>query len=383
MEKNKEQRLGKIITNIPEGIKEMKRYQAGKSIEEVKNDYGLDKIVKLASNENPYGPAAGVIETIQKEAADVFLYPDAESRKLKKALAEKYGLSLERIFLGNGSDEILDLLMTLILADQAEVIQADPSFIKYELAVKSRGGKSVKIPLDSDYRHDLAAMQRAVNQKTRALIICNPNNPTGTTVTKAEIKKLLAEVDDDLLVIVDQAYQEYITEADYFDGVELLAEHPNLMLLRTFSKAYALAGMRIGYALGSPKIFSYLNRIRGPFNVNRLAQKAALTALKAEEHLKSCQQKNKNGKEFLYQEFEKMGLEYLKTESNFLLVDTGLDAVKVFKKLQQEGVIIRPGNQFGMASWIRVTIGTQQQNQFFIQKLKKLLNEESKKERND
>lgn len=365
--------MKKIIDEISAGIKAMNRYQAGKSIDEVKKEYGLQQIVKLASNENPFGPAPEVIETIQQEAKDVFLYPDSESRDLKSALAKKYDIKAEQIFLGNGSDEILDLLMTLVLDSEAEVIQGDPSFIKYELAVKSRGGKSIKVPLDDNYCHDLEAMTAKINQKTKIMIICNPNNPTGTVISKAEIENLLQEISDDILLIVDQAYQEYITAPDPFDGVELLAKYPNLMLMRTFSKAYGLAGMRVGYALGNPELFDYLNRIRGPFNVNRLAQKAALKALHAKAHLEKCRQKNKEEKEFLYQEFEKLGLDYLKTESNFLMVDTGLAAEKVFKKLQQEGVIIRPGNQFGMESWIRLTIGTHQQNQIFIQKFKKLL----------
>lgn len=368
--------MKKIIDKIPTYIKDLNRYQAGKGMEEVRNEYGLTEIVKLASNENPFGPAPEVIKTIKKEAGEVFLYPDSDSRKLKSALAEKYKIKSNRIFLGNGSDEILDLLMTLILDSEAEVIQADPSFIKYDLAVKSRGGKSVKLPLDTEYRHDLAAMLAAVNKNTKAVIICNPNNPTGTTVNRIEIEKMLQELSEDILLIIDQAYQEYITAADPFSGVELLTKYPNLMLLRTFSKAYGLAGMRIGYALGNSKLFDYLNRIRGPFNVNRLAQKAALTALQAKDHLKNCQQKNKKGKEFFYREFEKLGLEYIKTESNFLLVKTVLAAKKIFKKLQREGVIIRPGNQFGMENWIRVTIGTQQQNLFFIQKLKTILKEE-------
>ncbi len=367
--------MKKLIAGISDGIKEMSRYKAGKSIEEVKSEYELEKIVKLASNENPLGPAIEVIDVIQSEAKNVCLYPDSESRDLKKALAEKYERSEEEIFIGNGSDEILDLLMTLILNPEDQVIQGDPAFIKYELAVKSRGGTSVKVPLDSNYRHDLEAMESEITDKTKAILICNPNNPTGTMLSKDELEGFLDRVSDEILIVVDQAYQEYITSDNAFDGVELLEEHSNLMLLRTFSKAYGLAGMRIGYALGNAELIDYLNRIRGPFNVNRLAQKAAETALESDFHLDRCMELNEEEKNFLYQRFEELGLEYIETEANFMMVDTEQPAAEIFDELQQQGVIIRPGNQFGMDTWIRVTVGTRADNEFFIRNLKKLLAE--------
>lgn len=367
--------MDKLFAGISDAVKGMNRYKAGKSIGEVKREYGLDKIVKLASNENPLGPAPEVIETIRSRAGDVYLYPDSDSRDLKELLSEHYNLPAENIFIGNGSDEILDLLMTLLLEEGGQVIQGDPAFIKYELAVVSRGGESIKIPLDDKHRHQLDEMAAAVTDDVKVIFICNPNNPTGTMVSREEIEDFLENISDDILVVVDQAYIEYITADDYFDGVELLDKHPNLFLMRTFSKAYGLAGMRIGYALGNAQLIDYLNRIRGPFNVNRMAQEAAVTAFKAEDHLKKCQQMNREEKEYLYQEFSKLGLEYIETETNFMMVDTGLDAAQVFKELQQRGVIIRPGSQFGMESWIRVTIGTREENDFFLNKFKELLAE--------
>jgi histidinol-phosphate aminotransferase len=367
--------MKKIIEGISDGIKEMKRYQAGKSIEEVKEEYGLEKVVKLASNENSLGPAIQVIDTIQSEAKNVNLYPDSDSGELKKALAEKFELKEERIFLGNGSDEILDLLMTLILNPGDEVIQGDPAFIKYELAVKSREGSSVKVPLDENHRHNLEAMEAEITGKTKAIFICNPNNPTGTMLKKEEIESFLKRVSDEILVIVDQAYQEYITAEEPFAGVKLLEKYPNLMLLRTFSKAYGMAGMRVGYALADPELVDYLNRIRGPFNINRLAQKAAVTALESDSHLEICHNLNEKEKNFLYQQFEELELDYIETQANFMMVDLEMPAAEVFKKMQQRGVIIRPGNQFGMDSWIRVTVGTRADNEFFIRNLKKVLAE--------
>jgi len=367
--------MKKIFDGILDGIKDMKRYKAGKSIDEVKEEFGLEKVVKLASNENSLGPAIQVIDTIQSEAKSVCLYPDSESRELRTALAEKYQLNEERIFLGNGSDEILDLLMTLILNPGDEVIQGDPAFIKYELAVKSRGGSSIKVELDDKHRHDLEAMEAEITDQTKAICICNPNNPTGTMLKKEEIESFLESVSDEILVIVDQAYQEYITAEDPFDGIELLEKHSNLMLMRTFSKAYGLAGMRIGYSMADPELVDYLNRILGPFNVNRLAQKAAVTALESESHLEICQNLNQKEKKFLYQKFEELDLNYIKTEANFIMVDTEMPADKVFEEMQQRGVIIRPGSQFGMDSWIRVTIGTRADNEYFIRNLKTVLAE--------
>lgn len=365
--------MNKIIEGISKNIKEMNRYQAGKTIAEVREEYDLEKIVKLASNENPLGPAIQVIDTIQSEAKNISLYPDSESRELKSSLSEKYQISENRFFIGNGSDEIIDLLMTLILKTGDQVIQADPAFIKYELAVKTRGGSSIKVPLTENYRHDLEAMKKKITKKTKAILICNPNNPTGTILKKEEIEDFLETISDDILVIVDQAYQEYVTADDSFRGIAALERHSNLMLLRTFSKAYGLAGMRIGYALADPELIGYLNKIRGPFNINRLAQKAAVTALNSDSHLEICQNLNKKEKEFLYQKFADLGLDYIATEANFVMVNLEMPAVEVFEKLQQEGVIIRPGTQFGMENWIRVTIGTRADNEFFIRKLKELL----------
>lgn len=367
--------MKKYIEEISNSIKELNSYQAGKSIEEVREEYDLEKIVKLASNENPLGPSLKVIDAIQAEAKNVSLYPDSNSRQLKSSLAEKYQLDNDKIFIANGSDEILDLLMTLILKPGDEVIQADPSFIKYELSVKSRGGNTVKVELDQDYKHDLKAMQAAVNDKTKIVLICNPNNPTGTVVAKEKIEKFLAELSEDVLVVVDQAYQEYISQENPFDGINLLEKHSNLLLMRTFSKVYGLAGMRVGYALGNEEIIDYLNKIRGPFNVNSLAQKAAVAALESEAHLKTCQKLNEREKEFLYQRLNELGLEYIETESNFMMVNLEMSAAKVFEKLQEKGVIIRSGVHFGMENWIRVTVGNRADNEYFIRNLKKVLAE--------
>ncbi|ADO78121.1 histidinol-phosphate transaminase [Halanaerobium praevalens] len=365
--------MEKFIKRIPKEIKEIDRYQKGKSTAQVKEEYDLEKVVNLASNVNALGPAIQVIDTIQAEAKNVNAYPDSESSALKEGLAAKYDLAAEQVFLGNGSDEIIDLLLTLILEPGTEVIQADPTFVKYELAVKSRRGKSVKVPLTADYKHDLAAMEAQITDQTRAIFICNPNNPTGTMLQAEAIESFLSRIPDDILVIVDQAYQEYITDPEFFSGVDQLAKHSNLVLLRTFSKAYGLAGMRIGYALANSSLVSLLNKIRGPFNINILAQQAALTALESESYLKTCHDLNASQKEALYQKLEKLGLEYIQTESNFMMINLEKSDQEVYQKLLKKGVIISPGSQFGMENWIRVTIGTRADNEFFIRNLKKVL----------
>lgn len=367
--------MEKIINKISTEIKAMDRYQKGKSVAEIKEEYDLEKVVNLASNVNALGPAIQVIDTIQSEAKNVNAYPDSESSALKEALAAKYDLGEDQVFLGNGSDEIIDLLLTLILSPGDQVIQADPAFVKYELAVKARRGESVKVPLTADYKHDLAAMEAEITAKTKAIFICNPNNPTGTMLEPKAIKSFLERISDEILVIVDQAYQEYITASEYFAGIDSLAEHPNLVLLRTFSKAYGLAGMRIGYGLADSRLVSLLNKIRGPFNINSLAQQSALTALESESYLETCHDLNASQKEALYQKFEKMGLEYIETEANFVMVNLESSAEEVYQKLLERGVIISPGGQFGMENWIRVTIGTRADNEFFIRNLKKVLAE--------
>ncbi|RCW48292.1 MULTISPECIES: histidinol-phosphate transaminase [unclassified Halanaerobium] len=365
--------MSRIADGVCKGIKNMNRYQAGKGIDEVKKMYGLERIIKLASNENPYGPAREVINSIKDNAANINFYPDSDSRDLKNALSNFYNIEEEKIFIGNGSDEILDLLLTLFINPGDEAVQADPSFIKYELSVRARDGISVKVPLTEDYKHDLEAMKNKVGVRTKVFFLCNPNNPTGTVVPSSEIKKLLDELPENVLLIVDQAYYEYVESDDYFDGTDLLDKYPNLFILRTFSKIYGMAGMRVGYGFGSPEIVDYLNRLRSPFNVNLLSQKAALTALEAQEHVGRCRDMNKKEKKYLYSELEKMGLDYIETETNFMMINAEKDSDAVFKELMKRGVIVRSGSGLGMESWIRVTIGCHEENKILIEKLKEVV----------
>ena len=364
-----------LFKRVRTNVKGMKKYQPGKGIEEVKREYKLDKVIKMASNENPLGYSKKVSSFLEDSERDFHQYPDSNCNNLKKALASFYNVTEEKLFIGNGSDEIIDHIMTVFVDERDEVIYADPSFIKYQLAVQARGGISVKIPLTEDYSHDLNSMAGSVTDKTKVIFICDPNNPTGTTVGREELLEFIERVPSNILIVIDQAYYEYVTESDYFVGLNWLDKYSNLILLRTFSKAYGMAGFRIGYGIANPELVELLNRVRSPFNVNKLAQLAAVTALKDQEHVRRSREINKKEKKNLYQALGKLKLEYIPTQGNFMLINTERDAVAIFKELMQHGVIVRPGNIFGLPTWIRVTIGKEQDNKKFVKQLQAIITE--------
>jgi len=362
-----------LFDRIKNSVKDLKKYQPGKGLEDIKDEYKLDNVIKMSSNENPWSHSRKIKNMIHKSKKGLNKYPDSDCSCLKKALANFYNLSRDKIFIGNGSDEIIDLIMSLFVEEGEEVIYAEPTFIKYRLAVKSRGGKSVKVPLTEDYIHNLDKMAAAVTEKTKVIFICDPNNPTGTTTNKRQVEEFIDKVPSNVLIVIDQAYYEYVTDPNYFDGLEYLNKYPNLILLRTFSKIYGLAGLRVGYGLGNPKIIDLLNRIRSPFNVNTLAQEAAEAALSDQNHVQKCKKKNKEGKTFLYQALEDLLLEYIPTQGNFILINTEIEADIIFHKLLSRGIIIRPGNIFGLSNWIRVTIGREDDNKKLISALEEVL----------
>ncbi|MCK8816918.1 histidinol-phosphate transaminase [Natroniella sulfidigena] len=358
---------------VRQQILEIKPYVPGKPIEEVKRELGLDEVIKLASNENPLGPAPQAIEQMKKTAEQVNIYPDGNVHYLRQKLATKLGVKEEELIFGNGSDELLALLGQTFITEQAEVIMAGTTFSEYRFATNIMGGKIVTVPL-KEYTHDLEAMAAAITPNTKLIFICNPNNPTGTIVTKDEVDNFLNQVPDDVIVIFDEAYYEYVANPAYPETVDYLADYENIIILRTFSKAYALAGLRIGYGIASQKLIDYIERVRQPFNVNLMAQKAAIASLATEDHLAKSVELNQVGKEYLYQEFDKLGLEYVPTGSNFILVDVAEDSTRVFEELMQRGVIIRDMSAFGYQTKIRVTVGLPEENEFFIEQLKEVLN---------
>lgn len=350
-------------------LKDLQAYKPGKPIEDVKREYGLEKVVKLASNENPLGCSPKVIEAVKKAAENLAIYPDGNATLLKEALAKKIGLKTTQILPSSGSDEMVDIIAKTFINKNDEVIMADLTFPRYITTTKMMGGKPVIIPL-KDWTYDLDGMKMAITNKTKLIWLCNPNNPTGTMFTEEKLLDFLKSVPENVVVVYDEAYNEYVTRNDYpKNSIKLLEEYPNLIILRTFSKIYGLAALRIGYALASEEIIHNMNKIRGPFNVNKLAQVAALAALEDEDFIKKSYELNKQGKEYLYKEFKNLGLEYAPSETNHIFVNVKRDANEVFIELQKKGMIIRPIKD----TWVRITIGTLEQNKLLIKLLKEVI----------
>ena len=355
-----------------EAILNIKPYVPGKPIEEVKRELGLERVIKLASNENPLGPSPKAVKAMQEAVKKVHIYPDGNAFKLKQKLSDKLGVKTEELIFGNGSDELLALLAQAFLNPEDEVIMAGTTFSEYRFAANLMGAKINQVPL-KDYTHNLSAMAAEISEQTKMVFVCSPNNPTGTIVSHSEVEAFLAEVPDDVLVVFDEAYYEYVTSDDYPETIDYLAEQDNLIILRTFSKLYGLAGLRIGYAVADQKLIDYLGRVKQPFNVDAVAQKGALAALDDKEHVDKSRAYNNQGKEYLYDQFEKMGLEYQPTESNFIMVDVGESNEKVFEEMLKRGVIIRSLNPFGYEQKIRVTVGLPKQNEIFLENLREVL----------
>lgn len=350
----------------------LKPYVPGKPIEEVKRELGLEDIIKIASNENPLGPSPKAMQAVEELIKDIHYYPDANCYNLKQKLAALTGVETEGIVVGNGSDELLMVLAQAFLNPGDEVIYASPTFSEYEFTTRVMGGICVEVPLNN-FKHDLKAMLQAITNNTKFIVICNPNNPTGTCLNEQEIADFMSSVPDDILVIFDEAYSEYAQSFDFGSGLKYLPEGRNVIVLHTFSKIYGLAGLRIGYGLTRPEIARAMETVMAPFNVNSLAQVAALAAIDDNEHLEKSKSTNSRGKQYLYREFERMGLNYIETEANFIFVDTGQDCQEVFRELLKGGVIVRTGDVFNFPTFIRVTVGTGEENQRFIHDLEKVL----------
>jgi len=350
----------------------LKPYVPGKPIEDVKRELGLDDIIKMASNENPLGSSPKAIEAVRQSLGMMYLYPDANCFNLKKRVAEVTGINENGILIGNGSDEILMLLAATFVNRGDQIIFAQPSFSEYEFTAKIMGGKCIEVPL-IDFTHDLESALMAITDRTKIVYICNPNNPTGTIVGAADIARFMEKVPDDVLVVFDEAYGEYVESPDFASGLQYVEAGRNAMVLHTFSKIYGLAALRVGYALTLPEIAQAIEMITEPFNVNMLAQVGALAAIDDVEHVELSKEVNSAGKKYLYNELEKMGLFYVPTEANFIFLDTGKNCQEVFQAMLRLGVIVRTGDIFGHPNFIRVTIGTQAENERFIESLQQVL----------
>lgn len=357
-------------------INRLNPYIPGKPITEVKRELGLDKVIKLASNENPLGCSPKATQAVKEWAANMAIYPDGNCTELRDALSKKYGIKSSQLLFGAGTDQILELIAQTFVNPGDNTIAWHPSFSRYETVTRVMDGEFIKIPLTGDHCLDLDRGLEQINEKTRIIWLCNPNNPTGTIITAQQLRAFLDKVSKDILVVLDEAYYEFAKEArnDYPESLDLLNEFDNIIILRTFSKVYGLAGLRIGYAISNEKTIGYINRVRGPFNTNAGSQIAAAAALKDHQFLNKTLENNNKGKQYLYTAFEEMELSYIPTCTNFMMVNVKTDSKQLFADLLKKGVIIRSGDIFGMDDWIRVTIGTPEENELFIKALKEVVN---------
>ncbi len=350
----------------------LKEYIPGKPIEEVKRELGLEDIIKMASNENPLGPSAMAVKAITNTLGQLHLYPDSNCFNLKQKLAERFNVPVEALLIGNGSDELLRLIAETFLTAGDEIIVGAPTFSEYEFTAMVMGARCVPIPLH-DYKNDLDAMLKAITPQSKMLVICNPNNPTGTIVTEAALDEMMQKVPEDLLVVFDEAYSEYVQDKNFVSGLKYVEQGRNAIVLKTFSKIYGLAALRVGYAITTEEIAMAVKRVCEPFNVNMLAQVGATAAIDDQEHLEKSLAVNETGKKYLYDAFSEMGIVYVPTQANFILFDARRDAREVFQSMLQQGVIIRNCTSFGYPTFLRVTVGTMEQNERFIKTLKQIL----------
>ncbi len=357
---------------IRENIREIDPYPPGKPIKEVERELGIEEAVKLASNENPLGPSPKAVEAMEQALKEVNLYPDGNGYYLKRALAAHLNVKEENLILGNGSDEIIRMIAETFLNEGEEAIMGEPAFLIYRLAAKIMKGRCRLVNL-KDSTHDLMAMAGTINKKTKLIFIANPNNPTGTMVAAEEVASFMKKVPEEVIVIFDEAYYEYIERDDFPQTIDYLGEGRRVITLRTFSKIYGLAGLRIGYGIGPEEFIKGMNRVRQPFNTNSLAQVAALAALKDQEHVKKSRKANREGKDFLYEELKKLKISYIPSQANFVLINVGEEGKVISRKLMQEGIIVRPMEMYNLPNFIRVTVGTEEENKKFITAMRAVL----------
>lgn len=347
-------------------------YEPGKPMEAVKKQYNLNQVVKLASNENPFHFSKNVKEAIKEELDLFYLYPDGSGIAITEALAKHYNVQSNQIILGAGSDEIILMLCRAYLEQGDETIMVTPTFPQYKHNATIENAVCIEIPL-VDGKHDLQAMADRITDKTKIVWVCNPNNPTGTIVTNEELSHFMKQVPENVLVVLDEAYIEYVEDPNFPDGLDYLKQYSNVIVLRTFSKIYGLASLRIGYGIASPSIIELVNRVREPFNTTRMGQVAAVAALQDQDFVKNCRQWNNEGIQYIEQQVAKLGLTNYPANGNFVMIETNRPADQVFEQLLRRGVIIRGGHKLGYPTKIRVTVGTKQQNEQFIAALEEVL----------
>lgn len=356
---------------VRKNILNVKPYVGGKPIEETKRQLGLKEVIKLASNENPLGPSPKALEAVRKAALGINRYPDSAGFYLKRKLAKALGVSPGNIVLGNGSDELIDIIIKTFVEDDENIVTSDSTFLEYGIIASVYGRKITKVPLRY-FKYDLESIKKKIDKKTKLVFIANPNNPTGTYVTKYELRDFMSGLSPNTLLVMDEAYDAFIDVNDFPNTAESF-RNKNIIILKTFSKSYGLAGLRLGYAVANEELAAFMERSRQPFNINSLALAAGVAALDDKEFLLKTRKAVLAGKDYLYDNLKKIGVSYVPSITNFILVDAGQDSVGLFNKMLKFGVIVRDMQQYGLNNFIRVTIGTRKENERFIKVLTKIL----------
>lgn len=360
-----------VSSLVPEWIRKLAAYPPGMPLEELEREYGITGSIKLASNENPFGPSPRALEAIREALGSLHRYPDGSGFYLRRALAERLGVAADAIILGNGSNDIIELVVRAFLRPGDEAVMAEQAFVIYQMVVQATGATARPIPLKR-YTHDLDAMAQAIGPATRLVFLANPNNPTGTIYTREEWEDFLESVPPHVVIVADDAYADYVDDPAYPNSLAYHRRDRLLLTLRTFSKIYGLAGLRIGYGVGPLEIVEILNRIRQPFNVNSLAQVAALAALDDVAHVERTRANNRDGLAFLRASCERLGRPYVPSWANFLLIDVG-EGGRVYEALLRRGIIVRPMDVYGLPRHLRVTVGTPAENERFVDGLAAVL----------
>jgi len=352
-------------------LNQIELYKPGKSIDEVKKNFNLKKIVKLASNENPFGISEKVKEVILKNLNELHRYPDGNCIELREKLSEKLNVDIDEIIVGNGSDEIIDLTIKAYCNRKDEVLSCYPTFSYYRISAKAFGIKFREIPL-ANFKFDLIGLLKNITEKTKIIFICNPNNPTGTYLTFKELSEFIDKLNDKILVVIDEAYFEFYEKEKIVNGIEFIKKFPekNILILRTFSKIFGLAGLRVGYGISKKEIIENLYKVKSPFNVNKLAQVCAIQALEDRNFLKKVYENNLTQKKKLYKFFDSLNIDYLQSQTNFIFFDPKIDNELLFNELLKKGVIIRSLRSFGYSTAMRISIGLEDEIKFFIENFK-------------
>jgi len=353
---------------VRKNILDIRPYEPGKPIEELKRELNISDIVKMASNENPLGPSKRAVKAMRRAISAANRYPDGNCYYLKEALSKNLNLSPDELIIGNGSNEIIELALRTFVNEGEEVIMSEPSFLIYNITSRVANGVPVVVPL-ADFKPDLRRIENSITERTKLIFIDNPNNPTGRSVGEAEVEGFLEKLPDNVIAVFDEAYNEFVEREDFPDTIRYIGRK-NIIILRTFSKAHGLSGLRIGYGIAEKEIIQFMNRARQPFNVNSVAQAAAIASLEDKEHIANSRLTVREGKQFLCGNLDSMGLKYVKSDTNFILVDVKKKARDVFEEMLRKGVIVRSMEAYKLDSYIRVTVGTMNENRKFLKVLR-------------